>query len=253
MLAIPAASASADSLTVSAQPTGPGFQALTVNADAAEQGNFEVFRVEVGTACAPAEDAYADGPVLSGSVPAGSSTQQLTTERIRADVRRSHLCSYLARDTSAQTATADTPPLRSYGDVAGFNYGFDLHSYHTHSSPSKPVFQFGPFCGVGAAKGTPTDTACLVQGRLRISVSEKARKRAHFGSRTILDRAFSQIQPAFGSLPFIEYPNREFQAKLRRHPVPVTVTVTFTAPVRATLSHTGALWDGKFVPGRAGQ
>jgi hypothetical protein len=245
-----AASASAESISVSAQPAAPSSgtsqQDITVSTVADAPSYIAVASYEAGTSC-PASYTYGagngamnDGDEYTTSVPQGSSTTQVRVKFARGTVSHSHLCGYL----NAQAGTIGTDsPLKRWGDVAGFN--LRSTSYYVNGNrPASAAFRFIFHCSEGTS-GLTTDGDCPMAGQVRITISSKLRKKLHLKSATLLKQTFKAIDRGRGLR--VDYAaGKTFAKKVRAADLgklPATVTLTSSAPLTKTASGQGNLMN----------
>jgi hypothetical protein len=238
--------ASASSLSISAEPAKPSApgvseQKLTINSDADSQGDIMIRGYEVGSAC-PATPGGGNGSYGDEeSVAQGSSTLELKAELRGGSVAHTHLCGWLTTEHGAapfepgSTTVADAP-LKSYADVAGLNV---LGLLLWKGGGTREYFTFTPWCSAGTFG--VSDTQCAYSGRVRATVSSKLRKKLHLKSATILDHAFSGTDLAGPNQRSGKWsPPKGFNAKaVELSSVPVTMKVTWTAPIKTTFTAHG--------------
>jgi hypothetical protein len=242
-----AASASASSISLTAEPVKPTAandwkfeQLITVNTVVdSNSGLVSVYGYDLRTPC----------PATPGAGPATYGTQFTafqgsSTTKIQAMVNGSsrdashiHLCGWLSDPGS--TTVADFGPLRTWSDVAGWNVEAVLF---WKGGGTREYWSFEPSCGAGTTG--LGDRECPLAGRVRVRVSSKLRKTLKLESATILDRAFSWEAGQPHEMKW--QPPKGFNAKaIELRSLPVTMTVTWTAPIATTFTATGDIRSGK--------
>ena len=252
--------AQASSITVTAKPSAPRTQAVTVQVEADNPGDIWVASYDLGTTCdeelarGPASYQFDDNggqfaPGHGGQVPQGSSTAQFTGTLGRAVVT-SHVCAFLGtRDGSGYTTTvADSGPLTRWGAVAGFNVRAVVFYSSDNRGAYARKFRFNAYCSDGTS-GQATDGPCLTSGRIQVTISEALRKQLHLKSRMILNHAFSFVDTIGGfdvhwpaSLAVARALSTHWNSGHRT--LPVTLTLITTAPLAKTVTSHGRLYTG---------
>jgi hypothetical protein len=248
MFLVVAASASANSIDLTAKPLEPTRagdyehqQLLTVKTvvDSMYGNSVRILGYEVGSPCPAAPGA--GNPTYESEnafAPAqGSSTTQFKDPV--PDVSHTHLCGYLTTNQtpySPGSSIVTDAPLKTWSDVAGWNaeavlfwLGGGGHEY----------FAFDPWCSAG--KTGSADADCAYSGRARVTVSSKLREKLHLKSRTILDHRFSGVERVPGGGRRIKWaPPKGFNARAERlaH-LPVKMTVTWKTPIAKTATGYG--------------
>ena len=214
---------------------------MTIDSDADSQGDIMIRGYEVGSAC-PATPGDGNGSYGDEE----SATQGLSTIKVVAELRagsvaHTHLCGWLTTEHGAapfepgSTTVADAP-LKSYADVAELNV---LGLLQWKRGGTREYFTFTPWCSAGTIGFS--DTQCGYSGRVRATVSSKLRKKLHLKSATILDHAFSggrrgRTEPADWQ---VVAPKGFNASAVDLRSVPVTMKVTWTAPIKTTFTAHG--------------
>ena len=242
-----AASASAESLNITAKPAKPNAyseQVITVDAVADQYHSVSLIAYDVGTPCGPEPEEgnraikYHEYP---GHVPEGSSSKTFKADFWKYTVADSHLCGYMSTKKLG-TYTVTDAPLKRWGDVAGYNVRTTMYWI---DDGGRGAFRFIVKCSEGTV-GFTADGYCQLAGHIRITISDKLRKRLDLKSRTILEHGFKTLDKGLGHR--VDWAaHRGFAARLRKAhmgTLPVRVTLESTAPLSKTVSGDGNLMNG---------
>jgi hypothetical protein len=250
-----AASASADSLTVTAKPDAPepsrpggagSVQIATVTTVADAAGSVGFVSYDIGTPCPASPSPDGGNEALDSNyvqVPQGSSSTEVRLLFEKLTVAQSHVCAFLFNG-NAVTAVQDVP-LTRWGDVAGFNVRATAYYIGKVGSKGPQAIRFIVGCSEGTW-GFPSDGECSLSGHVYLRISSKARKKFGLKSTTIFDDAFDLVDPGYGPLRMDWPVKRKVASKL----VPskllnkMTMTLKMRAPLTKTVSGQGNLFNG---------
>jgi hypothetical protein len=247
-----AAPAAASSLTVTEEPgrAGANPDVVTATYQADTPGYVRVYAIDKVTPCPASEQEMRSNPPYPESLDDAAVVQGSSTVKFRANVGpKSHLCGYLVDNSGATTAVSDTP-VRSYVDVAGWNFltfvSFELRG----GNPEKGNAEILTMCGAG--ESGVSDEDCPLAGHLTLTVSDATRKKFHLKGRTVLKHDFSEFIPANGLAEGESGVKPKF--KLYKDPYDLrkyifTLKVTVTSPRRASYSYTGKFRNGGGIYG----
>ena len=249
-LGLTAASAAADSIAVTARPTGLFKQQLTVNTVSSSPGRVGINAAPVTQAC-PADTG--GGYQVEADVPQGSATTQLIPDLSQFNDRplsEVHVCAYLEprsvgnRGPDPVTAATDFRAFKPWGSVVGYNW---LSKFTFAPIPmngrSVPGFQLIMVCSAGTTGRT--DDFCRLTGRVRVIISEKVRKKMRLRSRIVAQRSFNQLGFPDARIKWLGGGPSFYKAlqegPYAGKPVPATMTVATTSPIRRTVTANGYL------------